>query len=157
MDKKNVKINQALKSHFDTFMQRVEHKLNELNKNLENKLNEKLTILEERLKNEIASKISNFSESIEQVIDMTAALTTELTSQLDEVKEQLNNFIEEKDVQESNFEKFTHEIRRILDKLSMIFDTKMDGLRRQIDEDVKSRLEDIYKLIDDNNRSTIKK
>ena len=38
MDKKNVKINQALKSHFDTFMQRVEHKLNELNKNLENKL-----------------------------------------------------------------------------------------------------------------------
>ncbi|MHA1237628.1 MAG: hypothetical protein ACTSSJ_00040 [Candidatus Odinarchaeia archaeon] len=114
-------------------------------------LNERLekikTTIMECITKELDNRLTGFKEEIDQVIDMTAALTTELTSQLEEVRDQLKEVIEKQNTSEEKHSQIIKRINELEDKITTIVYSGIDGVRKQLKEEIERKLNNIESKI----------
>lgn len=86
--------------------------------------------------------VPEMRKDVERVIDMTAALTTELTGHLESVKERLDSSEKTQKSFEKRLEEFESRMNKRLEKISTVIESRLDGLRKQIEEDLTKPIED---------------
>ena len=89
--------------------------------------------------------IPEIRKDVERVIDMTAALTTELTAHLDAVKVKLESSNKAQEALEKRIGEFESRMNNRLEKISTVIESRLDGLRKQFEEDMMKRTENTEK------------
>ncbi|MFX1485879.1 MAG: hypothetical protein ACFFBS_02015 [Promethearchaeota archaeon] len=80
--------------------------------------------------------IPEIRKDVERVIDMTAALTTELTAHLDAMNAKIESSNKSQESLEKRIGELESRINNRLEKISTVIESRLDGLRKQFDEDM---------------------
>lgn len=111
-------------------------KIDELSAASESNLNN----IEKIIQSEFADKMDNrfkiFHEEMEKIIDMNAALTVELSNRLDEMIEKINILSAIENKQQDMINELEAKIKSQVEKTSAVFESRLDGLRKQIEDQI---------------------
>lgn len=102
-----------------------------------------------RIQSEFTERMSayfkEFHEEMEKIIDMNAALTVELSNRLDEMLVKLNSLSTIGDKQQEMLSELD-KMRSQVEKTSTIFESRLDGLKKQIEDNILPEISLIQKI-----------
>ncbi|MHA1835310.1 MAG: hypothetical protein ACTSYQ_00010 [Candidatus Odinarchaeia archaeon] len=120
-----------------------------LEKKLSNVMDElkvKFLDIKNELFDSLKKQYDDIHEEMEKLIDMTAALTVEFSSKLESYEEKINTLDEKVSKREEVIQELKKEVISAIDKSSTIFESRLDGLKKQFEEEVISRLSMLDKI-----------
>ncbi|MHA1410759.1 MAG: hypothetical protein ACTSQY_10720 [Candidatus Odinarchaeia archaeon] len=117
-------------------------KVNQLTEVIDSKLGE----TKEDVLNKLFEDSTSFHEELEKVIDMTAALTVELSSKLDNFQQKIDKITESSSDEKSLINEVKSEITTIMDRQATVFESRIDGLKKQIDEEIMPKLNSLESI-----------
>ncbi len=111
-------------------------KIDELSTASESNLKNIEKIIQSEFADNMDNRFKIFHDEMEKIIDMNAALTVELSNRLDEMIEKINALSAIENKQQELINELDDKIKSQVEKTSAVFESRLDGLRKQIDDQI---------------------
>ncbi|WEU40402.1 MAG: hypothetical protein OdinLCB4_000255 [Candidatus Odinarchaeum yellowstonii] len=121
-------------------------KIEELSATSDNIMRNVEKTLQAELNDKMNAHFKEFHEEMEKIIDMNAALTVELSNRLDTALEKIDSLSASEDKQKDMVVELDKKIKSQLDKSSTIFESRIDGLRKQIEDMITPEVSSIHNV-----------
>lgn len=142
----------SIKEGINLFSEKILAEIDSLNKNLglnletpiqklneeQGKINKALEELSSKTPKIFEEQFTRFHEETEKIIDMTAALTVELSNKLETIHEKINNISESYTKQQDLINELNNKIKSQIDRIETVIESRLDGLKKQIEEKMKA-------------------
>jgi len=114
----------------------LKNRLEELYNHQENTVRNMEKTVSSILNDSMDSRFKTFHDEMEKIIDMNAALTVELSNRLDTMLEKVNGLSNIEVNQQEMINELDRKIKTQVDKASTVFDSRLDGLNKQIQDKI---------------------
>ncbi|MEM2109029.1 MAG: hypothetical protein QW327_00855 [Candidatus Odinarchaeota archaeon] len=155
------KYNENLEGNFSKIAETqdyLKNRLDELYNNSENTVRNLEKTINAVLTDNMDSRFKTFHEEMEKIIDMNAALTVELSNRLDTMLEKVTGLSKIEVNQQEMINELDRKIKTQVDKASTVFDSRLDGLNKQIEDkiipntslikDMQDKLSELSKMVE---------